>query len=45
MVPFDGALFASPETGFSLCSATETELTLTFVNAEGKILYQYARTE
>jgi hypothetical protein len=45
VTPFDGALFASPETGFSLCSATETELLLTFVNAEGKILYQYARTE
>ena len=44
VVPFEGALFTSPETGFSLCSATETELTLTFVNAEGKILYQYART-
>ena len=45
VVPFDGALFASPETGFSLCSVTATELTLTFVNAEGKILYQFTRTE
>ena len=44
VVPFEGALFGSPETGFSLCSVTETEITLTFVNAEGKILYQYART-
>jgi 3',5'-cyclic AMP phosphodiesterase CpdA len=45
VVPFDGARFASPETGFSLCSVSETELTLTFVNADGKILYQYTRTE
>jgi 3',5'-cyclic AMP phosphodiesterase CpdA len=45
VVPFNGALFASPETGFSLCSVSETELTLTFVNADGKILYQYTRTE
>lgn len=43
VVPFDGALFASPEPGFTLCTVKERELIITFVNREGKILYQHTR--
>ncbi|MEE4270622.1 MAG: metallophosphoesterase [Thermoanaerobaculales bacterium] len=45
VVPFDGALFASPDPGFSLCSITDTELITTFVNHEGRIIYQHTRTK
>jgi hypothetical protein len=45
VVPHDGALFASPDAGFSLCSMTETELITTFVNGDGKIVYQHTRTK
>ena len=43
VVPFEGALFSSPDPGFSLCTTKETELIITFVNEEGEIIYQYAR--
>lgn len=43
VVPFEGALFGSPDPGFSLCTTTEMELIITFVNKEGGIIYQYAR--
>ena len=43
VVPFDGALFSSPDPGFSLCTVTEDELIITFVNQDGKILYQHLR--
>jgi hypothetical protein len=43
VVPYEGALFGSPLSGFSLCSAKEKELIITFVNKEGEIIYQYAR--
>jgi hypothetical protein len=43
VVPFEGALFASPDPGFTLCTFTETEFITTFVNDEGRIIYQYAR--
>jgi len=43
VVHFEGTLFASPDPGFTLCTVTETELIITFVNDEGKIIYQYAR--
>jgi hypothetical protein len=45
VVPFEGALFASPEPGFTLCTVKERELIITFVNREGKILYQHVRVE
>jgi len=44
VVPFDGALFASPEPGFTLCTVTEPELTTTFADDEGRIIYQHSRT-
>jgi len=43
VVDFDGTLFHSPDPGFSLCTVTDDELILTFVNADGKIIYQYSR--
>ena len=43
VVPIEGALFSSPDPGFSLCTVTEEELTITFVNQDGKILYQHLR--
>jgi hypothetical protein len=43
VVHFEGALFGSPDPGFTLCTAKETELIITFVNKEGEIIYQYAR--
>ena len=43
VVPFEGTLFASPDPGFTLCTITETDLIITFVNDEGEIIYQYAR--
>ena len=43
VVPFDGALFASPDPGFTLCTVTDSELITTFVNDTGRIIYQYAR--
>ncbi len=45
VVPFEGARFASPDPGFSLCTVTDEELTMTFVNHDGKILYQHSRTK
>jgi hypothetical protein len=43
VVPFEGALFGSPDPGFTLCTVKETELIITFVNAEGEIIYQRVR--
>jgi hypothetical protein len=43
VVDHGGALFGSPDTGFSLCTAKETELIITFVNKKGEIIYQYTR--
>jgi hypothetical protein len=40
---YAGTLFGSPLPGFSLCTAKEMELIITFVNKEGEIIYQYAR--
>ena len=45
VVPFEGALFASPDPGFTLCTVKKTELIITFVNDEGRIIYQYSRTK
>jgi hypothetical protein len=43
VVPFEGALFGSPDPGFTLCTVKNTELMITFVNKEGEIIYQYTR--
>ncbi len=43
VVPFEGALFGSADPGFALCTVTPTELITTFVNEDGRIIYQYAR--
>jgi hypothetical protein len=43
VVHLDGALFGSPDPGFTLCTITDTELIMTFVNDEGQVIYQYAR--
>ena len=45
VVPYPGAVFGSPVTGFTLCTASESELIITFVNKFGEIIYQYARKE
>jgi hypothetical protein len=45
VVPFEGALFGSPEPGFTLCTVTPTELITTFVNDKGRIIYRYVRTK
>ena len=44
VVSFDGALFGSPDPGFTLCTVKDRELIMTFVNDEGRIVYQYSRT-
>ena len=43
VVDFEGAQFGSPDSGFSLCTAKEVELIMTFVNKDGEIIYQYTR--
>ncbi|MBU1100365.1 MAG: metallophosphoesterase [Bacteroidetes bacterium] len=43
VVPYEGSLFSSMDSGFSLCTVTETELIITFVNKEGEVIYQYVR--
>jgi hypothetical protein len=43
VVHLEGALFGSPDPGFSLCTTKETELIISFVNKEGEIIYQYTR--
>jgi hypothetical protein len=45
VVPFDGMLFSSSDPGFTLCTVTDTELIMTFVNDAGKIIYQYSRID
>jgi hypothetical protein len=43
VVHLEGALFASPDPGFTLCTVKENELIITFVNVEGEIIYQHVR--
>lgn len=43
VIKINGTQFGSPDSGFSLCTAKENELIMTFVNKEGKIIYQYSR--
>ena len=45
VVPFEGAIFGSPDPGFTLCTVTETELVFHFVNDKGRVIYQYSRTD
>jgi hypothetical protein len=45
VVHLEGALFGSPDPGFTLCTITETEMIITFVNDKGEIIYQYARSK
>ncbi len=45
VIKIDGTQFGSPDSGFSLCTAKENELIMTFVNKEGEIIYQYSRKE
>ena len=45
VVPFEGALFANPDTGFTLCTVKKDELIITFVDKNGKIIYQRSRVK
>ena len=45
VVPFEGALFTNPGTGFTLCTVKEAELTITSVDKNGKIIYQHSRVK
>ena len=45
VVPFEGALFANPDPGFTLCTVKEEELIITFVDKDGKIIYQHSRVK
>ena len=45
VIPVEGALFGSPDPGFTLCTVKDAELIMTFVNGEGRIVYQYSRTK
>jgi len=45
VVHFKGALFGSPDPGFSLCTVKERELIINFVNKEGEIIYQHIRNK
>ncbi|MFC2140021.1 metallophosphoesterase [Bacteroidota bacterium] len=45
VVPIEGSLFSSRDSGFSLCTVTENEVIITFVNKLGEIIYQYKRTK
>lgn len=41
--PFEGQLFGSSDSGFTLCTVNDNELIIAFVNKEGKIIYKYSR--
>jgi len=45
VIPFEGALFANPDPGFTLCTVAEEELIITFVDKNGKIIYQHSRVK
>ena len=40
---FEGQLFGSSDSGFTLCTVKNSELIIRFVNKEGKIIYKYSR--
>ena len=39
----ENTVFAASSPGFSICSATESDLTMYFINIEGKAIYSYSR--
>ncbi len=39
----EGQLASNPEPGFSLCTLEDSQITVTWINNDGKILYQYSR--
>lgn len=41
--PIEGTLFCSPEPGFSICTASKTELDLRMIDKKGNILYTVTR--
>ena len=41
--PYEGQIFSNDDSGFSLCTVTDNEMIITFVNKEGEIIYQYKR--
>jgi 3',5'-cyclic AMP phosphodiesterase CpdA len=43
VTPIEGTLFCSPEPGFSICSASKTELDLRMIDKKGNILYTVTR--
>nr|WP_320056999.1 metallophosphoesterase [uncultured Bacteroides sp.] len=43
VTPIEGTLFCSPEPGFSICSASKTELDLRMIDKKGNILYTITR--
>ncbi len=45
VVHHEGALFGSRDPGFTLCTVTESELIISFVNSKGQIIYQHTRTK
>jgi 3',5'-cyclic AMP phosphodiesterase CpdA len=40
---FEGQLFGSSDSGFTLCTVNDNELIIAFVNKEGEIIYKYSR--
>lgn len=43
VTPIEGTLFCSPEPGFSICTASKTELDLRMIDKKGNILYTVTR--
>ncbi len=43
--PREGQVFVNPEAGFTLCTLEDNQITVTFVNKDGKIIYQYSRVK
>lgn len=43
VTPIEGTLFCSPEPGFSICTASKTELDLRMIDKKGNILYTITR--
>ncbi len=41
--PRVGQIFTNPEVGFSICTLEDDQIKVTFVNQDGKIVYQYSR--
>jgi len=39
----DGMVFSSSDSGFIICTIEDSQIMVTFINKQGKILYQYSR--